>query len=61
MKHEITMKEDMSDQGKPKWNLEYLSTATIFFSEYEGLGSKKSMEILSKGFADGIAFAMGGL
>lgn len=56
------MKADMSDQGKPEGNLEYLSTATIFFfSEYESLGSKKSMEILSKGFADWIAFAMGGL
>lgn len=58
LKHEITVKADMSKQGKVKGNLKYSSTATrYFFFEHKGLGSSKSMEIISKDYVEWISLA----
>lgn len=62
LKHEITVKANMSEQGKVKGTLKYSSTAKrYFFFEHKGLGSSKSMEILSKGYIEWISLANGGL
>lgn len=63
LKQKVTVKVDMSEQGKAKGNPEYSSTATrrSLFFEHEGLGPTKSTDTLSKGCMEWISLAGGGL